>query len=359
MFATLLYAGRGAALSHATALWLYGVLDLRPPLIHLSIPAHRQVVPAVGLRIHRARNLLLKTHPAASPTRTRLEHSVLDHIEIAETEVVIDVITRSVQRRLTTATRVRVALEHRSRHPHRLLIAEVLTDVEQGAQSPLERRYLRDVERAHGLPRGIRNAAESSALRTRYRDVRYLRWSTVVELDGRVALPTRLPSGTCAGTTMWWRPATPCSGTAGVTLPAGHAWSQRRSARFSGAAAGRAWCNSAGPSAWRMTQHDRVRKARPAHRFLTRSRVITLPLNPVRVVAEFTTEPFHGEGEPPDHAKRAWDVVQAAGLTGDFGPLGTEVQGDRDEVLDALREVMTVALDAGATRITLQLHLEP
>jgi uncharacterized protein YqgV (UPF0045/DUF77 family) len=79
----------------------------------------------------------------------------------------------------------------------------------------------------------------------------------------------------------------------------------------------------------------------------------------VRVVAEFTTEPFHGEGEPPDHAKRAWEVVQAAGLTGDFGPLGTEVQGDRDEVLDALREVITVALDAGATRITLQLHLEP
>ncbi len=78
----------------------------------------------------------------------------------------------------------------------------------------------------------------------------------------------------------------------------------------------------------------------------------------MRVVAEFTTEPFHGEGEPPAHARRAWDVVQAAGLVGDFGPLGTEIAGERDEVLDALREVMTVALDAGATRITLQLHTE-
>lgn len=78
----------------------------------------------------------------------------------------------------------------------------------------------------------------------------------------------------------------------------------------------------------------------------------------MRVVAEFTTEPFHGEGEPPEHARRAWQVVLDAGLTGDFGPLGTEVEGDRDEVLDALRAVMGEALDAGATRITLQLHTE-
>ncbi|WP_395727695.1 thiamine-binding protein [Nakamurella sp.] len=78
----------------------------------------------------------------------------------------------------------------------------------------------------------------------------------------------------------------------------------------------------------------------------------------MRVVAEFTTEPFYGEGEPPDHARLAWQVVQEAGLKGDFGPLGTEIEGDRDAVLDVLRTVMAVALNAGATRITLQLHTE-
>jgi uncharacterized protein YqgV (UPF0045/DUF77 family) len=78
----------------------------------------------------------------------------------------------------------------------------------------------------------------------------------------------------------------------------------------------------------------------------------------VRVVAEFTTEPFRGEGAPPEHASRAWDVVQASGLDGEFGPLGTEVVGERDRVLDTLREVMSAALDAGATRITLQLHVD-
>ena len=79
---------------------------------------------------------------------------------------------------------------------------------------------------------------------------------------------------------------------------------------------------------------------------------------PVRVIAEFTTEPFHGEGEPPKHAQRAWQVVQDAGLTGDFGPLGTEVRGERNEVLDALHAVMVAALDAGATRITLQVQTD-
>ena len=76
----------------------------------------------------------------------------------------------------------------------------------------------------------------------------------------------------------------------------------------------------------------------------------------MRVVAEFTTEPFKGEGEPPAHARRAWDVVQASGLEGDFGPLGTEIAGEREQVLEALREVMSVALDAGANRITMQLQ---
>jgi uncharacterized protein YqgV (UPF0045/DUF77 family) len=51
-------------------------------------------------------------------------------------------------------------------------------------------------------------------------------------------------------------------------------------------------------------------------------------------------------------------VVQDAGLKGDFGPLGTEVEGDREAVLDVLRAVMAEALDAGATRITLQLHTD-
>jgi hypothetical protein len=40
--AALLYAGRGAALSHTTAAWWWGLLDVEPKHIRLSVP------PGVG-----------------------------------------------------------------------------------------------------------------------------------------------------------------------------------------------------------------------------------------------------------------------------------------------------------------------
>ncbi|TDD03642.1 hypothetical protein E1181_19880 [Saccharopolyspora terrae] len=74
--------------------------------------------------------------------------------------------------------------------------------------------------------------------------------------------------------------------------------------------------------------------------------------------AEFTTEPFEGEGDPPAHALAARDCLLAAGLDPDFGPLGTAISGDREQLLPALAEVLDKALAAGANRITLQVTAE-
>ncbi|WP_116102883.1 helix-turn-helix domain-containing protein [Amycolatopsis thermalba] len=71
--------------------------------------------------------------------------------------------------------------------------------------------------------------------------------------------------------------------------------------------------------------------------------------------AEFTTEPFRGEGEPPEHAVRARTAAERAGLSVDFGPLGTTARGDADALLDALPAIARAALAGGATRLTLQL----
>lgn len=71
--------------------------------------------------------------------------------------------------------------------------------------------------------------------------------------------------------------------------------------------------------------------------------------------AEFTTEPFRGEGEPPEHAVRAREAAAKAGLTVDFGPLGTTAQGEADALLEALPQIARAALASGATRLTLQL----
>lgn len=78
----------------------------------------------------------------------------------------------------------------------------------------------------------------------------------------------------------------------------------------------------------------------------------------MRVEAEFTSEPFLGEQEPPLHAVRARDIAVAAGLDTDFGPLGTTVRGERDDVVRALADVMTAVLDSGGTRITLRLAVD-
>ena len=70
------------------------------------------------------------------------------------------------------------------------MVDALLTDVELGAHSALELRYLRDVERAHGLPRGerqsVRSAGRSENQHRAYRDVLYREFGLVVELDGRV-----------------------------------------------------------------------------------------------------------------------------------------------------------------------------
>jgi hypothetical protein len=59
----------------------------------------------------------------------------------------------------------------------------VLGDVGTGAHSALELRYLRQVERPHGLPTG-RRQNRSDALHVR--DVVYEQFGLVVELDGRL-----------------------------------------------------------------------------------------------------------------------------------------------------------------------------
>ena len=91
--------------------------------------------------------------------------------------------TTVVQRRMTTPDRLRSRLENRSRHVHRALLIGILADVAEGAESPLELRYLRTVERPHGLPRGDR---QNSRAGLRYvRDVLYEEFGLLVELDGQ------------------------------------------------------------------------------------------------------------------------------------------------------------------------------
>ncbi|WP_232506535.1 hypothetical protein [Microlunatus flavus] len=121
---------------------------------------------------------------SGSPPCTTVEDTVLDLCAEARPEDVVGWATVAVQRRRTTAARLLRELDGRQRHPRRALLTALLTDVAAGAESPLEVTYLRDVERAHGLPPAVRQ--RPSRDRRALRDVRYPEYRVVVELDGRL-----------------------------------------------------------------------------------------------------------------------------------------------------------------------------
>ena len=92
-------------------------------------------------------------------------------------------LTTAVQRRKTTPRRLIAAMNERSRYRHRQLVADILGDVAAGAESPLEMRFLHDVERPHGLPRGGRQQSRRGL--PYVSDVGYDDYQVLVELDGR------------------------------------------------------------------------------------------------------------------------------------------------------------------------------
>ncbi|GAB3995108.1 hypothetical protein [Nocardioides marmoraquaticus] len=154
--------------------------------VHVAVDHTRRVTPPEGVVVQRVRGLDERVRWAGRPPRVRVEEAVLDVAQEAATDdAAIAVLADAVQARLTTAARLADALAARSRVRRRAFLRSVLGDVLAGACSVLEHAYLRDVERAHGLPRG-RRQAPTTAGRPGFRDVVYDALGLVVELDGRL-----------------------------------------------------------------------------------------------------------------------------------------------------------------------------
>jgi hypothetical protein len=68
LWAAVLFAGRGARISHETAAEIQRLTESRSPLIHVTIPADRRVRPPRGVAIHRSDRDVESAHglPAAS-----------------------------------------------------------------------------------------------------------------------------------------------------------------------------------------------------------------------------------------------------------------------------------------------------
>jgi uncharacterized protein YqgV (UPF0045/DUF77 family) len=77
----------------------------------------------------------------------------------------------------------------------------------------------------------------------------------------------------------------------------------------------------------------------------------------VRLRVEFTTEPFDLD-DPPAHAVVAREVIEGAELDAvDVGPFGNTAEGGAEQVLTAVDALLRRALEAGATRVSLQVNV--
>ena len=188
LWAAVLYAGKGAELSHETAAELLGLVD-RPALpIHVTVPASRRVRPAPGLVIHlsaRARNVWF---PRGVLPHTFVEDTVLDLVHAAGSfDDVCGWVTRAFGRRLTSEGPLLATMSQRKKLRWRPELEGLVRAAAHGAHSVLEFRYDRDVERAHGLPRAARQASFIKRDGGRgFRDRYYERYGRlVIELDGK------------------------------------------------------------------------------------------------------------------------------------------------------------------------------
>lgn len=189
LWAAILRAGAGAMLSHETAAEVHGIVD-RPigSGIHVTVPVSRrpaQRKPARGIIIHRSDQSRQQDLGPFNLPRTRVEDTVLDLVAAAPTfDRAYAWIARSVSRKLVTVDALRAVLVTRKRVRWRAWLNDALEDADDGVYSSLERRYVRDVERAHGLPRSRHQARRQLGSRIHYRDNWYPRYRVVVEIDG-------------------------------------------------------------------------------------------------------------------------------------------------------------------------------
>jgi hypothetical protein len=192
LWAALLRAGPDAALSHQTAAERHRLIDEPSALITITVPAARHPAQAKipGVVIHRSDAVLRTRHPAMLPPCTRVEDTVLDLIQIADTfDDAYAWICRAIGRRRTTADRIGAAMQARKKMRWREELVVALRDADDGALSVLEYRYVHRVERPHGLPAARRQARIRQRTGHRYLDNLYERYCLCVELDGTSAHP--------------------------------------------------------------------------------------------------------------------------------------------------------------------------
>lgn len=160
--------------------------------IHVAVVHSRHPAPRPGVVVHRMRRFDEQVQWNLCPPRMRYDDAIIAIADATRDDLsAIAVIADACGGRRTTAERLLSSMGGALRLDRRAWLTGVLTDLAEGACSVLEHGYLTRVERAHGLPQGLRQVpATGSDGRSMFRDVVYggrrPRWRQIVEIDGRL-----------------------------------------------------------------------------------------------------------------------------------------------------------------------------
>lgn len=174
-WAGVLIGGQQAVLGGEAAGYLHGLVRAAPTIVRVHTAQRRPRDP---------RWQFLRSARAGwgEPPRTRLAQTVVDLAAEGDSDAIVAVVAEAIGRKRVSPAQLREVLAATARHPQRRLLEDLVGEVAAGSRSPLEVRYARDVERAHGLPAARRQEAPLSRYDS---DVWYEGYGVLVELDGR------------------------------------------------------------------------------------------------------------------------------------------------------------------------------
>lgn len=192
VWAGVLIGGDHARVAGTAAAHLHGLADDESDQIQILVPHSVKRRDRSSWVFHRERPGARGPQTVGEPPRLSAEDTVLDLCDprcVPTDRSAVDWITAAIQRKITTARQLERAVRSRRFVHDRRLILDLLADTSTGAESTLELRYLHDVERAHGLPVGVRQSRRPTAGtehgRQVFRDVLYEEYQLIIELDGR------------------------------------------------------------------------------------------------------------------------------------------------------------------------------
>jgi len=115
-----------------------------------------------------------------TPPRTSRAQTIVDLSGVLTTDRMAALVAQAIARHHVSAQAIMAAWDATPRHPGRSLLPELVADADRGVSSALEWHYLREVERAHGLPAAERQAKPAELYAV---DVLHRRERLIIELD--------------------------------------------------------------------------------------------------------------------------------------------------------------------------------